>query len=117
MVLRESGRLQNKVFNIEAIMQPTLEVGVEGGGELLAFADAILSADRNELDRARLALADVLGKATVASASIIAADFSKNDRIANGLGIPIEPMELKPTADFREALGINQFRSAANSLS
>ena len=117
MVLRESGRLQNKVFNIEAIMQPTLEVGVEGGGELLAFADAILSADRNKLDCARLALADVLGKAAVASASIIAADFSKNDRIANGLGIPIEPMELEPTADFREALGINQFRSAANSLS
>lgn len=117
MVLRESGRLLNKFFNIEAIVRPTLDVGIEGGGELLAFADAILSADRDELDRARKALAEVLGPVAVASASIIAADFSKNDRIANGLGIPLEPIELKPTADFRERLGINQFRSAANSLS
>ena len=116
MVLRESGRLINKVFNIEAIMQPTMEVGVEGGSELLAFADAILSADRGELDRSRQALANVLGPAAVASASIIAANFSKNDRIANALGIPSEAMMLEPTADFRETLGINQFRSAANSL-
>ena len=84
---------------------------------MLAFADAILSADRDELDRARKALTEVLGPVAVASASIIAANFSKNDRITNGLGIPAEPMMLEPTADFRKSLGINQFRSATNSLS
>jgi hypothetical protein len=42
MVLRESGRVINKAFNIEAIIRPGIDVGVEGGEELLAFADTIL---------------------------------------------------------------------------
>ena len=108
--------MMNKSFNIEAIIRPNLDVGVEGSAELLAFADAILASDRGVLDTARLALADRLGPAAVAAASIIAANFTKNDRIANALGIPIEPMMLAPTADFREALGINEYRSAVNSL-
>ena len=117
MVLRESGRVINKAFNIEAIIRPGIDVGVEGGEELLAFADAILRTDPGALDNARLALAKRLGPTAVSAASIITANFSKNDRIANGLGIPMEAMMLDPTEDFREDFGINAYRSAANTLS
>jgi len=116
MALRESGRAINQTFNIEAIVRPGLDPGVEGGPELLAFAEAVLGADRGALDDARNALAQRLSPAAVGAASIIAADFTKNDRIANGLGIPMEPPSLEETADFRESFGINAYPSAANSL-
>ena len=39
-----------------------------------------------------------------------------NDRIANGCGIPVIPMVLKATKDIRDELGLNSFRSAANTF-
>jgi len=101
---------------VEALVRPTLDIGVDGGAELLAFADAVLGADDGGLDNAREALADRLGPAAVSAASIIAANFSKNDRIANGLGIPIEKHAIEATVEIREALGLNDYRSAVNSL-
>lgn len=116
MALRECGQLNNRDYNIEAVVRPELDIGVEGGDELLAFADAILGKDVNALNETRNALSRRLGPAAVSAASIIAADFSKNDRIANGLGIPLESDSLAPSAEFREQLGINDYRSAANTL-
>jgi hypothetical protein len=116
MALRESGRASNKEYNLEAIVKPSLEIGVDGGAELLVFADAILGTDRGALDKAREALAAKLGATAVAAASIIAANFTKNDRIANGLGIPSEPPMLEATMEFRESFGINAYPSAVNSL-
>ena len=98
------------------MVDPSLEIGVEGGAELLAFADALLSTDAPALDDARQALDDRLGPAAVAAASIIAANFSKNDRIANGIGIPMDRHSLEATREVREALGLNDYRSAVNSL-
>lgn len=86
------------------------------GDLLLAFSDALLGPDPDALARARETLAKALGPAAVAGAAAIAANFSKNDRIANGLGIPVDPMVLKGTADLREQLGLNQFRSAVNTF-
>ena len=97
-------------------MRPTLDIGVEGGAELLAFADAVLGSDAAVLDGARSALSDRLGPQAVSAASIIAANFSKNDRIANGLGIPMEKHAIEATVEIREALGLNEYRSAVNTL-
>lgn len=83
---------------------------------MLAFADALVGTDAPALDQARQALDARLGPAAVAAASIIAANFSKNDRIANGLGIPMDKHALEATREIRAALGLNEYRSAANSL-
>jgi len=103
-------------FDIEALVNPTLEIGVDGGRVLLGFADALLGPDLAELNRARAALAAELGAAAVAAASIIAGNFTKNDRIANGIGIPSDPMFVEKTADFRERLGLLEYRSAKNTF-
>lgn len=87
-----------------------------GGALLLAFADAIIGTDRAALDDARAALAAELGPAAVSAASAVAANFSKNDRIANGLGIPVDDIVLNGTEDLRAQLGLNEYRSAANTL-
>ena len=93
-----------------------IDSGVAHGAELLRFAAAVLGDNVSELDRARHALADATDADTAVSASIIAAGFSLVDRAANGIGINVEPMVLKPSEDFRAELGINNFPSAANTF-
>lgn len=62
------------------------------------------------LDNARAALVDQLGPATVVAAAAVAANFTKNDRIANGLGIPLDPMIMKVAEGLRADLGLDGFR-------
>jgi hypothetical protein len=52
----------------------------------------------------------------VPAASAIAANFSKNDRIANGYGSPFDPIMLKATTEIRAQLELNDFRSAVNTF-
>ena len=102
--------------NLEALIRPGVESGVPGGALLIAFADAVIGPDLAALDGARRALAEGLGPAAVPAAAAIAANFSKNDRIANGLGIPVDAMVLKGTADLRAQLGLDEYRSAVNTF-
>ena len=76
----------------------------------------MIGRDRATLDEARATLAAELGPAAVTAAAAVAANFSKNDRIANGLGIPVDPLVMKATRDMRVAVGLDDFRSAANTL-
>lgn len=92
-----------------------MDIGVPGGRELLDFSDALVGDDRKALDAARIALADSIGEEAIAGAAAVAANFTKNDRIANGCGIPTEPMVLKATKEIRAELNLNDFRSAINS--
>ena len=87
-----------------------------GGELLLAFSDAVIGADPAALDSARSALAEELGPAAVSAAAAVAANFTKNDRIANGLGIPIDAIAMAGHEDLREQLGLNDFRSAVNTF-
>ncbi len=89
---------------------------MEHGCELVRFAGALMKPDTEELAAARAAVAERLGPDGVTTASIIGAHFSMLDRIANAIGISVDPMIVKPTADFRESLGINTFPSAVNTL-
>ena len=103
-------------MNLEALVRPGLESGVPGGSELLEFAAAVIGPDRARLDAARTALARALNPATVTGASAIAGNFSKNDRIANAIGIPADPRDLEPTRALRKQLGLDEFRSAQNTF-
>ena len=116
MALRESGRALNLAPNLEALARPILDVNVPGGALLLAFANAAVGTDHAAMDEARAALAEGLGAVTVGGAAAIAANFTKNDRIANGCGIPTEPMMLKASKDIRADLRINDYCSAVNTF-
>ncbi len=114
--LRESGQATNLNVNPEALVRPELDTGVPHGDLLLAFADAIIGTDRAALDGARSMLAEALGPVAVAGAAAMAANFSKNDRIANGMGIPVDAIVLKGTEELRAQLGIDSYRSAINTF-
>jgi hypothetical protein len=68
------------------------------------------------LDAARRALAERLGPAAVTGASAIAGNFSKNDCIANALGIPVDADSLRATREIRAQLGLDAFESAQNTF-
>lgn len=103
-------------MNPEALVRPELDSGVPAGDLLLAFAEAVIGTDVAALDAARAALADTLGPAAVVGASAVAGNFSKNDRVANGIGIPIDDMVFKGTEDLRAQLGLNAYKSAVNTF-
>ena len=46
----------------------------------------------------------------------MAANFSKNDRIANGCGIPMPDPMFDATEEIRADLGLNDYRSAINTF-
>jgi hypothetical protein len=102
--------------NLESLVRPTEDAGVPGGAELLEFAEALIGTDAARLAAAREALAAGLSPETVTAAAAVAGNFSKNDRIANALGIPVDPNDLAPTREIRALLGLDDFRSAANTF-
>jgi hypothetical protein len=99
---------------LKAVIDTALDIGFPGGNQLLAFADALFGPDAGALAKARAALQESLGPAAVTAASIIAASFTKNDRVANCTGIPAEPRMFNGAEDIREMLGLREFKSARN---
>ncbi len=97
-------------------MRPEVDSGVPAGAELLAYADALVGPDRTSVDHARAALSAAPEPAAVSAAAAVAGNFTKNDRIANGLGIPVDDMVLKATEDLRARLGLNDFASSVNTF-
>ncbi|MFP6780918.1 MAG: hypothetical protein VCB59_04390 [Gammaproteobacteria bacterium] len=98
------------------MFNPNEDTGTPQGHELIAFSNAVLGDDVEILNTCRNALNAAMNPEAVIAASITAGVFSMVDRAANAIGINVEEMVLKPSMDFREQYGINQFPSAANSL-
>ena len=95
-------------------MNTQLDIGFPGGKELLEFSSTLLGDNVGELNTAMRTIEQTLVPAAVTAASSIAASFSKNDRVANGSGIPAEPRMMDGAEDIREMLGLKKFRSAIN---
>lgn len=114
MLLRESGQTKDMSYDLKAVVDPRINSGVENEDVLLAFSDAVAGTDRAILDRARAALENRMGGAAIVEASVTAANFSMLDRVANAIGIPLDPLFERATRDFRGGLGIDDYRSARN---
>ena len=116
MVLRASAESNDTNLELRGITESGATLGSADGDLLVTFVNALLSSSEPALNAARSDLAELLGHEGVVGASVIAGNFSRNDRIANAIGIPLEGDFVSQSADFRETLGINQFRSARASL-
>ena len=123
MVLRASGQAIGENYHIDAVVHPSQDSGVAAGRELLAYADALLNVEghghaacQRTLRGAQDNLATALGAVAVSGAALVVGAFSKNDRIANGIGIPMDGPFLEQSTDFRERMGLVNFRSAKNTL-
>lgn len=99
-----------------ALTKPGVDSGVPDGDVLIAFSNAVTGTDVATLNAARAALESRMGPNALVEAAVTAANFSMVDRIANGIGIPMEAPFVEGTADFRADVGINDFLSARNTL-
>jgi hypothetical protein len=117
VLLRESGKARNETYDLRAVTDPTVDSGLENGDILQTFATTVCgAADSETLSAAREAIVSRMGSGALVQAAAIVANFSKNDRVANATGIPLEKMFVRDSEAFREDLGINAFRSAKNTL-
>lgn len=76
----------------------------------------MLGRDDQRLAAVRAEIRQKLGDPALVDAAGIAATFNAIDRVADATGIPIEDAKAESTADFRAALGINQFAEARGEI-
>lgn len=86
------------------------------GKVLSDYCDALAGRNVYALNAARASVVAALGSAAVAGAAAVAANFTKNDRLANGLGIPIDALMFNTTVELRAELGLNNYRTARNTF-
>ena len=112
VVLRASGRKDGEDFDLNSVIgSGDGDVGVVHGKLLLAFADAVAGNDDAELDRARVALVEVLGEAAFVDAAGTAASFDAVVRVADATGIPIDESREDATREILNDLGMEDFSS------
>jgi len=87
--------------------------GVENGARLIRFATALLGKDVAELTAARDDIIAIMGGEALTDTAAVAALFNAIDRVADATGIPLEDAKAEATADFRSAIGIDDFASAS----
>lgn len=116
MVLRASAEVSGTPIDLRAITDRSRSIGNEQGDLLLDYSDAVLGADDVRLRQIQQRIIAELGPPALLGAAAIAANFSRNDRIANAIGIPLEREFVEQGADLRALLGIDQFASARNTL-
>ena len=87
------------------------DAGIEHGERLTAFADAAIAGDPAQLASARDALREAAGPAALVDAAGVVGTFDRMVRIADGTGIPLDPVVQAMSSDFREELGLDGFES------
>ena len=85
------------------------------GRELMKFAQAIaVRSSTDDLVQARNALHSAGGNDVVVDAAAVAANFQRMVRIADGTGIPVDPIMQSLSGGLQEALNLRRFESSQN---
>jgi hypothetical protein len=82
-------------------------IGVDHAATLIGFADAAVARDPEATRGARERLIATLGEAAMIDAAAVIGGFDGITRVADAIGIPIEPQKAALTADFRAELGLD----------
>jgi len=82
---------------------------VPAGGQLAAFAEALVDGAADVIAEAIRNLRAAVGDDGWVDAAGVAATFNGIDRLADATGIPLEEMKAEASADFRGAIGIEAF--------
>lgn len=91
-------------------------IGLEHGPELVQFAEAVASGEKDKLIATRQALLEQAGEEVLVDSAGVAANFQRMVRIADSMGIPVDDMETDLGKSVRSELNLTRFASAANTL-
>lgn len=97
-------------------MNADIESGVEHGGLLLEFSNAVMGDDDERLTHARQSILGAFGEAGLHEAVATAANFNQMDRIADSTGIPLDPGARETMTELGREIGTVHFASAKNTL-
>src|SRR5262245_43606696 len=102
MALRASSKRNGGDADITAITRERPDDGgVEHGALLLALVDAVVD-ERADPAPARRRLVEAAGPGLLVEAAAVLAMFHLNDRVADAMGAPIDPLMI----DYRRGLGV-----------
>ena len=104
MLLRGSGE-----FELQAVMDTTIDSGVEHGRLLGQLVDAIISRDWDLVATLREECVAVMGNQETVDSIAVASAFNGITRIADATGIPLDSGPAESTASMRSQLAINNF--------
>jgi hypothetical protein len=88
-MLRASSERSSRPVALGSIVDPTLDPGIAAGRELVAFADAAVLRDDDEMTIARDRLLTVAGPRAVVRAAGVVGTFEMMNRLLDGIGVPI----------------------------
>lgn len=116
MLLRASGEIAGTDLDVQAISDRGAAdaSGIAYADVLLAFADAVVDDDEEQLAAARARVRRELGDAQLVDAAAVASNFERMVRIADSTGIPLDPPMAVLSEELRGTLGLERFGSAAN---
>ncbi len=102
-MLRVSGKRTDRPVDLRAIIDPFADPLLAGGRELLAFADAAVLRDADEMPGAREALRRVTGDDGVVRAAGCAGNFEMMNRLLDAIGVRVN----EPGMGLATELGID----------
>lgn len=110
-MLRESMQTEGREVDLGRVTHGEGDgVAVPYAGELLEFAEAVVSRETTRIAAARAALRRALGDEGVVDAAAITAAFHGFVRLADATGIPyVNAAGGKDRPEIREAAGISEF--------
>ncbi len=116
MLLRGSGQHTGDAYELTAIVgESGSDSGVAAGAALAGYADAFFSGGSGFAAAAEQLRREVGDEAAVDAAGVLAI-FNAVVRIADATGIPLEEPKAALSADFRGALGIDDYPAAAGKV-
>lgn len=118
MLLRVSAQSTGEEVELTGVVEgaDSVDERIPAGKELTAFADAVVEGDQATLDAARSELLAAVTSEQFVDAAGVVGNFERMVRIADGIGISLDPSFTDTTADMREDLGLNDFASAVHTL-
>ncbi len=88
-MLRASSERTARAADLEAIVDPLRDSLLPNGAALLAFADAAVLRDGEEIGPARQALLDRAGPDAVVRAAAVAGNFEMMNRLLDAVGVAV----------------------------
>ena len=114
-MLRVSGEMAGQAVEMAAVNGPLgHDGGVRHGARLIAFTEAVMRGQPDDIERERGALRPLVGDEAFVDVAAVIGSFNVVDRIADATGIPLDEALDAPSADVRRELGLARFASAAN---
>ena len=107
--LRAGAQAFEYPVDIRAIADPSIDIGVPGGGALMALVDAVMGVSDESPDAARQRIVDELDEPSLFDAATVYGNFEMMNRVAEATGIPIPQQAIDRERETVEALGLDRF--------